>query len=181
MNLFGTGLSYINEDSFKQISTMLLYHASNLAAFCHADIEIDDMLEFNDKRAELMNRFSGGNSGFLNIEMIQDSLEKMEDFYEDLTENDSKESEEDSHDHGDSHGDGHDHSDNEMPSLSLEDLLGDHFADSMLGTGDSHHHDDDHGHSHEHSRKKRGGSDESKDGLLETSKGILCLFLLIYH
>ena len=183
LNVFGSGLPYVSEDSFEQISTMLLYYTSNLASFCHADIEIEDMMEYKNKRAELMNIFSGGNSGFLNIEKIQDSLEDLEDFYEDLMEKDSKE---DSHDHDDSH----EHDDN-GPSLSLEDLLGDNFADDiMFGTDDSHHHDHDHGHSHEHSRKKRGGgSDESKDGPLETSKGIqiisfyfnvLCIIFILY-
>ncbi|XP_045207456.2 zinc transporter ZIP12-like isoform X2 [Mercenaria mercenaria] len=160
LSIAGAGLPYVNKDSFEQISTMLLYYATNLKYYCHHDIEIDDIVEFNNKRADLLNAFSGGMSGFLNLQKIQESLESLEDVYDDL---DDKPDE--------SHEDSHDHEHDDL-NLTLEDLLGPGFDEGMFGGDAGHHHGADHGHAH--SRKKRGsGMDESREGLLETSKEIL--------
>lgn len=112
--------------------------------------------------------FSGGTSGFLNLEKIQESLEDMREFYEDM-DDEAEDSHEDGHGHDHGHDHDHDHVKNE-PVLNLEDLLGEGFDDGMFGGDHGHSHDDDHGHGH--SRKKRGGPlEETKEKLLDHSKG----------
>lgn len=154
ISTFGNGQHYVNDNMFSRIATMLLYYTTNLEYFCHTNIELEDVLEFQKNQAELIKKFSGGFSGFLNLETIQENLENMKDIYEDFNDH-LEEAMGDSHEHDHNHGAG---------DLDLKDLLGDTLGD--LTEMSDHHHDD--GHDHLHSRRRRGS-----DTLMDKTKDIL--------
>ncbi|KAH3692164.1 hypothetical protein DPMN_193976 [Dreissena polymorpha] len=138
------GLPYVTRDGFESLSSVLLYYVSNMKLYCHTNIEIDHLEDIQKHQLDVIHAFSGGASGFLRLEKVQEALEELEDTYDDY--NDKREDR----------------------KLSLNDLL--ETDDILKGLSHKHddHHDDD-GHDH---RRKRGTNDHPHD-VIEKASDVL--------
>ncbi|KAL4228926.1 hypothetical protein ACF0H5_011967 [Mactra antiquata] len=168
MSMFGRGLTYVSNDAFENISTMVLYYITNLNRYCHAEIELDDYVEFESQKDELVIKFSGGMSGFFNLENIQESLEEMREIYGDY-----KDHLEDGHVDDDNHEMETEGFENGNDRLDLSDLLGDDFDSSLIDGALDMDHSHDHSHTNDgHAHRKKRGTEDGHEVTGDKSKEV---------